>query len=67
MHLNKHIFRTQKIQKHLTYEASFLREYGKSNVDFKNGKKMQQNIYSFSEELIWIGKCKFSLLFREYS
>ena len=67
MHLNKHIFRTQKLMKYLTYEASFFWEHGKFNVDFKNRKKTQQNIYGFSQELISIGKCKFSLLLREYS
>ena len=30
-------------------------------------KKMPQKIYGFSDELILIGKCKFSLLLREYS
>ena len=52
MNLNKDIFRTQKLQKYLTYEASFFFEHGKFNIDFKNRKKMQQNIYGFSEELI---------------
>ena len=30
-------------------------------------KKMQQKIYGFSDSLIYVGNCKFSLLIREYS
>ena len=52
-----------------TWTISFLSfsEHGKFNVDSRKGKKIQENIYGFSEELIRIGKCKFSLLLREYS
>ena len=28
---------------------------------------MQQKIYGFSDSLIYVGNCKFSLLIREYS
>ena len=30
-------------------------------------KKMQQKVYGFLDNLIWIGNGKFSLLLREYS
>ena len=30
-------------------------------------KKMQQKVYGFLDNLIWIGNSKFSLLLREYS
>ena len=45
----------------------FVSEHGKFDVDSKIVKKMQQSIDGFSEQLIWIGKCKFSPLIREYS
>ena len=45
----------------------FATEHGKFNVDFKNGKKMQQNINRFSDNLISIVKFKFCLLIRKYS
>ena len=68
MHLNKHIFRSQELQKYLTYEAHFFSsEHWKFNVDSKNAKKMQQKINGFLDNLIWIGNGKFSLLLREYS
>ena len=44
----------------------FATDHGEFNVRSKNGKKMQQNIYGFSDNLISIGKCKFSLLLRKY-
>ena len=47
--------------------ALFSTEHGKFNVDAKNGKKTQQNIYGFSDNLIFIGKFKFCLLLRKYS
>ena len=37
------------------------KEYGKFNVHSKNGKKMQQNIYGFSDNFDSIGKFKFCL------
>ena len=33
----------------------------------KTKKQMQQKIYGFLDNLIWIGHGKFSLLLREYS
>ena len=44
----------------------FSTEHGKFNVDFKNGKKMRQNVYGLSNNLISIGKFKFCLLLRKY-
>ena len=45
----------------------FSTESGKFNVDSKMGKKMQQNIYGFSENLISIENCKFCKILRKYS
>ena len=45
----------------------FSTEHGKFNVDSKNGKKMQQNIYGFSDNLIAIGKWKFCEILRKYA
>ena len=45
----------------------FATEHGKFNLDSKNGKKMQQNIYAFSDNLISIGNFKFCLLLRKCS
>ena len=41
-------------------------EHGKFNVDSKNGKKMRQNIYDFSDNLISIGKCKCCKILQKY-
>ena len=68
MHLNKRIFRSQKLQKYLRYEALFFfSERGKFHVDTKNGKTMQQKVYGFLDHVISMGNRKFSLLLREYS
>ena len=45
----------------------FFSENWKFNVNSKNAKKIPQKIYGFLDNLIWIGKGKFSLLLREYS
>ena len=50
--LKEPVFRTHKLMKYFTYEASFFWEHPKFNVAIKSGKKMRQNIYGFSEELI---------------
>ena len=42
-------------------------EHGKFNVDFKNGKKFQQNNFGFLDNLFSIGKCKFCKIHRKYS
>ena len=44
-----------------------LTEHWKFHVDIKNCKRMQQKAYGFLDNLIEIGKGKFSLLPREYS
>ena len=45
----------------------FATEHGKFNGDSKNGKKISQNIYGFSDNLISIGKCKFCKIIWKYS
>ena len=40
----------------------FVSEHWKFNVDSRNAKKMQQKIYGFLDNLIWIGNGKFSLI-----
>ena len=45
--------------------GAFFSQHHKFNVDSKNGKKMPQNVSPFPDKLIWIGKCKFSLLLQE--
>ena len=44
----------------------FATENGKFNVDLQNGKKMRQNVYGFSNNLISVGKFKFCLLLWKY-
>ena len=45
----------------------FVSKHWKFIVDFKNAKKMWEKIFGFSDSLIYVGNCKFSLLIREYS
>ena len=45
----------------------FAIEHGKFNVESKNGKKIQQNICGFSDNLIALGKCKFYKMLWKYS
>ena len=45
----------------------FFSELWRFIVDCKNAKKMSQNIYGFSDSLIYVRNDKFSLLIREYS
>ena len=45
----------------------FFSEHLSFNVDSKNEKKMQQNVYDILDNLIWIGNRKFSLFLQEYS
>ena len=44
----------------------FFSENLKFNVASKIANKMQEKIYDFLDNLIWIGNDKFSLLLREY-
>ena len=67
MQLYKHVIRSQSLQKYLSYEASFFSEHWKFNIDSKNERKMFKKFDCFSDNLIWIGNCKLSLLLREYS
>ena len=48
-------------------KVPFATEHGKFNVDSKNGRKMHQNIYGFSDHLISIGKCEFWKILQKYS
>ena len=45
----------------------FATEHGKFNADFRNVKKMLQNFYGSSDNLISIGKFKFYKILRKYS
>ena len=45
----------------------FSTEHGKFNVHSKNVKKVQQNVYVFSDNFISIGKCKFCKILWKYS
>ena len=72
MHLNKHIFCSQKLQIYLTYETHFFFFSGnwKFNVDSKNEekkKKMHLKTYCLLDNLIRIRNGKFSLLLHQYS
>ena len=54
MHLDKHIFQSQELQKYFTYEAFFFffSEHWTFHVDTKNAKKMEQKVYGFLDNLI---------------
>ena len=47
----------------------FFSEHWKLDVDIKNTEKekMQEKVYGFLDNFIWIGTGKFSLFLREYS
>ena len=51
----------------MTYETHIFSEYWKFHVDTGNAKKILQKVYGFLDNLISIGKGKFSLLLQEYS
>ena len=67
MHLNKHISRSQQLQKYLSYEANFFLKHWKFNSYSKNAKKIPEKVDMFLDNLALFGNCKFSLLIREYS
>ena len=68
MHLNKHISWSLQLQKYLSYQAHFFfSKQWKFIVHSKNAKKMLQKIQGFSNNLIYVGNGKFSVLIREYS
>ena len=45
----------------------FVSKYSKFNADSKNAIKNWQNVFGFSDNCIWIGSGRYSLLLREYS
>ena len=51
---------------HQLWVSSFYVNSLKFNVDFKNAKKNWDNVFSFSDNIIWIDCVKLSLLRREY-
>ena len=70
MPLNKHIFQSQQLQKLLTKMPTFFSEDLKLHIDIENAKKkkkMQQKVYDFLDNFIWITNGKFSLSLQEYS
>ena len=68
IHSSKHLFRSQQLRKYLSYEADFFfSKCSKFNLDSKNAIKMRQKFFGHSDNCIWIGDGKFSLLLREYS
>ena len=68
MHLNKHIFWSQQIQKHLIYEAHFsFQNIGNFLKIQKNLSRITEEVYVFLDNLLWSGNGKFSLLLRVYS
>ena len=52
MYLNKHIFRSQKLQEYLTSEVYFFSEHWKFHVDTTNAKRISQNVNGFLDNLI---------------
>ena len=48
-------------------DSSFFSKCYKFNVDSKDVIKMQENNFGFSDNCIWSGSGKFSLLLQEYS
>ena len=68
MHVNQHVFWSQKLQKYLTYEAHcFLQDIENLMSMLKIQKKILKKIDRFLDSVISIGNGKFSLVLREYS
>ena len=66
MHLSKHVWGSQSVQKHLSDEADIFSKYPKFNGNSENAKKIPENVFSFPDNPIWTGCGKLSLLLREY-
>ena len=64
MHLNKHVFQSKILD---LWSSFFFSKHWKLHVDTKNAKSISERVYSFLDNLIWMGNRKFSLLLREYS
>ena len=47
MHLSKHVFRSQQLQKYVSYEADFFSKCLKFNVDAKNEENIEKKFLVF--------------------
>ena len=66
-HLSNHVFRNLYFPTYISYEGHlFFSKCLKIDIDFGNGGKISQKIIHLSDNCIWIGCGKVSLLGREY-
>ena len=61
MHLSKHIFPSQELQKYLSYEALFFSKCLKVNVDSKNAMKIREKVFTSSPKISDLTKNDFFL------
>ena len=61
MHLSKHIFPSQELQKYLSYQALFFSKCLKVNVDSKNAIKIRENVFTSSPKISDLTKNDFFL------
>ena len=47
-------------------KSSFLGKYSKLNLDFENTLKNREKVFTFSDNYMWMGCIKLSLLGREH-
>ena len=66
-YLHKHVFRSLQFRKDISYETDlFFSKCSKLNLDLTNAVKNWKEMFSFSDNFIWIGCRKFSLLPGKY-
>ena len=61
MHLSKHIFPSQELQKYLSYQALFFSKCLKVNVDSKNAIKIREKVFKSSPKISDLTKNDFFL------
>ena len=61
-HFFNHVFRSLQFGTYINYESCFSSNNLKSTVNFRNGAKNWENIFSFLDNCIWINYRKNSLL-----
>ena len=59
-HLSNHVFRSPYIRKYISHERHlFLKIVQKFDVDFRNVEEISEKIFSFLDNYVRIGFCKF--------
>ena len=61
-HLSNHVFGVGNFGNTKAMRTSFFSKCLKFNIDFKNAVKISEKVFCFSDNLIWFGTVKLSLL-----